>query len=57
LLDADAPTPVAIDETRDLGFVLFDIDHAADRASMFFRAWLEKGVMRVPSPDAPEIRR
>ena len=30
---------------RDLGFMLWDIDHAGDRASLFFRARLENGVM------------
>ena len=58
LIEPDAAAlPKAIDETRDLGFMLFDIDHAADRSSLFFRAALDKGVMRVPPPDSPEIRR
>jgi CRISPR-associated protein Cas5d len=51
------PPPVAIAEDRDLGFMLFDIDHAGDRSSLFFRASLEKGVMTVPAPGSPEIRR
>jgi CRISPR-associated protein Cas5d len=57
LVEADAPLPAAIDETRELGFMLYDIDHDGDRASQFFRARLEKGVLRVPAPDSPEIRR
>jgi len=57
LIEADAPLPETISETRDLGFMLYDIDHAEDRASLFFRARLENGVMRVPAPDSPEIRR
>jgi CRISPR-associated protein Cas5d len=57
LLPPDAPLPAAIAATRDLGFILWDIDHAKDRASMFFRARLENGVMKVPAPDSPEIRR
>lgn len=57
LIEADAPLPEAIDETRDLGFMLYDIDHANNRASLFFRARLENGVMRVPAPDSSEIRR
>lgn len=44
-------------EPRDLGFMLFDIDHQAEgRPSLFFRAILEEGVMRVPHPHSPEIR-
>lgn len=57
LIDPDAPLLQAIDETRDLGFMLYDIDHAGNRDSMFFRATLDRGVMRVPPPDSPEIRR
>jgi CRISPR-associated protein Cas5d len=57
LVEPDAPLPAAIDETRDLGFMLWDIDHAGDRSSLFFRAKLENGVMRVPLPGSEEIRR
>jgi CRISPR-associated protein Cas5d len=57
LLEPGASLPTAIAEDRDLGFVLFDIDHAGDRSSLFFRASLEKGVMTVPAPGSPEIRR
>jgi CRISPR-associated protein Cas5d len=57
LIEPNANLPQALDETRDLGFMLYDIDHAGNRASMFFRATLDKGVMKVPAPDSVEIRR
>ncbi|NOZ32885.1 MAG: type I-C CRISPR-associated protein Cas5 [Alphaproteobacteria bacterium] len=58
LIEPDAPLPPTIKETRDLGFMLWDIDHAKnDRPSMFFRARLEDGVVRVPGPNSPDIRR
>ena len=58
LIEDGAALPQAIVETRDLGFMLYDIDHAAPgRPSLFFRAQLENGVMRVPEPNSPEIRR
>jgi CRISPR-associated protein Cas5d len=57
LLEQDAPVPAAIQDCPDLGFMLWDIDHAGDRSSLFFRAQLEKGVLRVPAPGSPEIRR
>ena len=58
LLPPDQPLPQAIAEDRDLGLMLWDIDHAAEgKPSMFFRARLENGVMRVPPPDSPEILR
>lgn len=50
--------PPAVPETRDLGFMLWDIDHAAPgRPSLFFRAELRDGVMEVPQPGSPEIRK
>ncbi|MEJ1158474.1 type I-C CRISPR-associated protein Cas5c [Prosthecomicrobium sp. N25] len=57
LIEPEAALPAAIPETRDLGFMLYDIDHAGDRASLFFRARLENGVLKVPAPSSPEIRR
>lgn len=58
LLPPDASLPEAIAESRDLGFMLWDIDHqASDRPALFFRAWLESGVIRIPAPDSTEIRR
>ena len=55
LLRDDEPMPVAIPETRDLGLMLWDIDHAGDRSSMFFRARMDKGVLRVPRPGSAEV--
>lgn len=58
LIPADAPLPTAIDETRDLGFMLWDIDHAAKgRPSLLFRTQLDCGVVKVPAPGSPEIKR
>lgn len=43
---------------RDLGFMLWDIDHAAPgRPSLLFRASLRDGVLDVPPPGSPEIKR
>jgi CRISPR-associated protein Cas5d len=58
LLAPDAPLPPTIAETRDLGFILYDIDHAAPgRPSLFFRASMVDGVIKVPAPDSPEVLR
>jgi len=66
LLPPDGPLPepeekssdLGFGNPRDLGFMLFDIDHQAEgRPSLFFRARLEDGVMKVPHPNSPEIRR
>jgi CRISPR-associated protein Cas5d len=66
LLPPEAPLPqpeeksvdLGFERPRDLGFMLWDIDHAAEgRPSLLFRARLENGVMTVPAPNSPEIRR
>lgn len=53
-----AETPdLGFGQPRDLGFMLWDIDHAAPgRPSLLFRATLRDGVMEVPQPGSPEIR-
>ncbi|MDO5620640.1 MAG: type I-C CRISPR-associated protein Cas5c [Paracoccus sp. (in: a-proteobacteria)] len=57
LLGPDDPIP-AIAEDRDLGLMLWDIDHAAKgRPSMFFRARMVQGVIDVPPPASPEVLR
>lgn len=51
------PSPLA--ETRDLGFMLHDLDFSnpADPQPRFFRAQLESGVVNVPTWDSEEVRR
>jgi CRISPR-associated protein Cas5d len=47
-----------IDETRDLGFMLYDIDFTgAEPMPMWFRAKLENGRVRVPPLGSREVRR
>jgi CRISPR-associated protein Cas5d len=65
LVEPGEPMPVPESETADLGFgtprdlglMLYDIDHAADRAALFFHATLDHGVVRVLPPYSREIRR
>ncbi len=61
LLPARNPLAVTADlgfgASRDLGFMLWDIDHAAPGSpSLFFRAKLREGVLEVPSPGSPEVK-
>lgn len=66
---SQAAEPEAIDESRDLGFMLYDIchDHSTDKSHIhsctdgcrpcFFRASLDRGVIKVPDVDSEEVRR
>lgn len=58
LIKLEQELPKAIDESRDLGFMLYDIDHSgSERQAMFFRAMLQNGVVHIPAPSSPEVRR
>lgn len=52
--DSDTVEPIA--ETRDLGWMLYDMDFSvpSDPRPLFFNAKLENGVVRVPSRDNKE---
>ena len=57
LIEPGEALPAAIDDDRDIGFMLYDIDHDRGGASSFFRARLDRGILRVPPPQSPEVRR
>ncbi len=48
-----------IEETRDLGFMLYDMDFTdeKDPKPMFFRVQINQGVIEVPPIDSEEVRR
>ena len=53
-----ATGPAPINETRELGFMLHDLDFTkpANPAPRFFRARLENGTVNVPAWDSEEVR-
>jgi CRISPR-associated protein Cas5d len=55
-LPATQPLPIA--ETRDLGWMLYDLDYddSADPKPLFFRARMENGVVTIPAQDSDEVR-
>lgn len=58
LVTDSAGEPAPIEETRELGFMVHDLDFAkaADPRPRFFRARLENGAVSVPAWDSEEIR-
>lgn len=58
LVNDPAAEPAAIPETRDLGFMLHDLDFSnrSDPQPRFFRAQLSNGVVSVPAWDSEEVR-
>lgn len=59
LVDDLTVEPSPIDETRDLGWMLHDLDfvHPADPQPRFFRAQMDRGVIEVPAFDGQEVAR
>ncbi len=56
LVDTNPPAPIA--DTRDLGWMLYDIDYSgAKPMSLFFEARLVAGSLAVPEPNSSELRR
>ena len=59
LIDPDSEQATPVPETRDLGWMLYDLDYSdpKDIKPMFFRARLDKGIVFVPPPESKEVRR
>ena len=57
LVDKASEVVQPIEETRDLGWMLYDLDYKAKDSPrpLFFRAQLEKGVIVVPAVDSKEV--
>lgn len=48
LVEAGEAIETPIEETKDLGYMLYDIDFQRNMEPVFFRARLENGVIRMP---------
>jgi len=59
LIDPIAEPSTPISETRDLGWMLYDLDYSnpEDIKPMFFRPMMEIGTIRIPPPDSEEVRK
>ena len=59
LCETIPPCPEELKGTRDLGWMLLDLDYSdpADIRPLFFRAALKDGVLTVPSIDSEEVKR
>ncbi|MGD9209648.1 MAG: type I-C CRISPR-associated protein Cas5c [Desulfobacteraceae bacterium] len=58
LLPNETAEPQSISDTRDLGFMLYDMDFSGKEPQpMWFRAQLDRGKLHVPPWDDKEVRR
>ena len=58
LMDETQEPVIPIMETRDLGFMLYDLDYSipSHPSPLFFRAQMENGIIRVPAKNSQEVR-
>lgn len=56
-ISPETEQPRRIEESRDLGYMLYDMDYSDETPTpRFFRAKLENGRMFVPASDSEEVR-
>lgn len=56
LVEEEVPPSCYAGQSRDLGYMLLDIDFANNMTPLFFRAQMEDGVISPPSPLSAEVR-
>jgi len=56
LLEGDLPRSCYAGETRELGYMLLDIDFEHGMTPLYFKAVMQDGIIAPPSPLAPEVR-
>lgn len=56
LIEGEVPVSCYAGQSKDLGYMLLDIDFANNMTPLFFRAQMENGVISPPSPLAMEMR-
>jgi CRISPR-associated protein Cas5d len=56
LIEDDVPESCYAGQSKDLGYMLLDIDFANDMTPLFFRATMENGIISPPSPFSVEVR-
>jgi len=59
LVDFAREPSTPIQESRDLGWMLYDMDYTdpKDIKPMFFHAEMKNGAVIIPAPDSPEVRK
>ena len=56
LLEGELPVSCYQGTTKELGYMLLDIDFAGGMQPLFFKATMENGVISPPLPWSPEVR-
>lgn len=57
LIETKAELPPTITDSRDLGWMLHDLDYTSETPQpYFFRAQMEKGAIKIPYPKSSEVK-
>ena len=54
-VEGEIPPSCYIGQNKELGYMLLDIDFANDMNPLFFRATMQDGIIKPPSPLSPEV--
>ena len=59
-VDAAGPLPTSVNDSRDLGWMLYDMDHSDTKPKpppmpCFFHAYMDNGSIRVPDWESAEV--
>lgn len=56
LLEGESPESCYVGQTKELGYMLLDVDFGANKTPLFFKAVMEDGIICPPSPLSAEVR-
>lgn len=56
LVEGELPVSCYSGQTKELGYMLLDIDFAHDMTPLFFKAVMEDGIIKTPPPQSREVR-
>jgi len=56
LQDGEVPPSPYVGKSRDLGYMLLDLDFTDNMTPLFFRAVMEDGIISTPAPGSAEVR-
>lgn len=55
LIESEIPCSCYFGETKELGYMLLDIDFSNDMTPLFFKATMQDGIINPPSPNSLEV--
>jgi CRISPR-associated protein Cas5d len=55
LIESEIPSSCYLGDTKELGYMLLDIDFTNNMTPLFFKATMQDGIIKPPSPHSLEV--